>query len=692
LSKELAMVSVCLGCHGRRVRSVLVLLLTALSLACLGLGETLKVKNPGTGLVALDGNWRFHLGDDKAWANPALDDSGWEPIRPDTQWGAQSHPSYAGFAWYRLRIEIDNSNSAGTRKLALLIPPVDDAYEAYWNGQKLATYGRFPPGAKWWANGHGAVYPLPDASGVLALRVWKAPLSSVDPAEGGGLTEAPLLGDASVLAARTQSVAYANDERRLPNLLISAVILVVGVLSFLLYLRDRKQSLYFWLALYLVAGGLSGFRRLSAFNFGLTFDINQLLTQLLSSCQDISMWLILLSLFGMAYERRWRRATGWLIAIYLTAQFTDITTILFWEKGGVLAWIDGITTAVYCITPLYIFVIIGFGLMRGKRLTLWPLIVAAGANGLYTCILGLVVQGTRFTHWTLGARLESLGFHPGGYFFGLGFLLSTVLFLALIFTIAREQFMERERQARIELEVKSAREVQQILVPEETPAIPGLSIASVYRPAEEVGGDFFQVIATDDGGALIALGDVSGKGLKAAMTVSLIVGTLRTLAEYTQSPAAVLRGLNRRLLGRTDGGFVTCLIARIDANGDTTMANAGHLAPFRDAQELPVAGSLPLGLAGDASYDELAFLLHEGETLTFYTDGILEARNPAGELYGFERVAALVGSDRTIEQMVEEARNFGQQDDITIFRVTRLAQSAPAHAARLSLATQIAGT
>jgi hypothetical protein len=686
------MIVKCPGCHGLRVRSAFVLALIALGLASLGLGQTLQVKNPGTGLVPLEKNWRFHLGDDKAWANPALDDSGWEPIRADTQWGAQSHPSYTGFAWYRLRMEIDNSNSAGTKKLALLIPPVEDVYEAYWNGQKLGTYGRLPPGAKWWQTGHGVVYPLPDTSGVLALRVWKAPLSSVDPAEGGGLTETPLLGDASVLAARARSVAYANDERRLPNLLISAVILVVGLLSFLLYLRDRKQALYLWLALYLVAGGLIGFRTLSAFRFGMTFDTNQLLTQLLSSCQDISMWLILLSLFGMAQERRWRRATGWLITIYLTAQIIDITTILFWEKGGVLPWIDGITTAVYCITPLYIFVIIGFGLMRGKRLTLWPLIVAAAANGLFTCILGLVVQGTRFTHWTLGNRLLGLGWHPGGYFFDLGFLLSTVLFLALIFTIAREQFLERERQARIELEVKSAREVQQILVPEETPAIPGLSIASVYRPAEEVGGDFFQVIATEAGGALIALGDVSGKGLKAAMTVSLIVGTLRTLAEYTHSPAAILRGLNRRLLGRTDGGFVTCLIARIDSNGETTMANAGHLAPFREREELPVTGSLPLGLAADAAYDELVFLLQEGETLTFHTDGILEARNPAGELYGFERLAALVGSDRTIEQMVEEARNFGQQDDITIFRVTRLAQSAPAHAARLSMATQIAGT
>ncbi len=671
--------------------AVLFLVFAALSLPGPGKAEPLKASNPGTGSIPLQGNWQFHLGDDKAWADPSLDDSGWEQIHADAPWGSQSHPSYTGFAWYRRRIEIDGSNSAGTKNLSLLIPPVQDAYEVYWNGRKLGSYGILPPNANWWIVGHVEVYPLPTTNGVLALRVWKAPLSSVDPAESGGLTSMPLLGDASVLAAQAKSVGYENDERRMPNFLIGAVTLVLGVLSFLLYLRDRKQALYLWLALYLVAGGLGELQRLSAFRFGITFHTYQLITQLLSSSRDISIWLILLALFGMTQERRWRRATGWIIAIYFAAQVIDIITIFLWEKGGVLPWIDGITTAVYSATPLYVFVIIVFGLMRRNRLSLWPLIVAVSVNGLFSVVLNLAGQGVRFTHWTLLDKLASLGFRLGGYFFDLGFVLSTLLFLALIFTIAREQFLERERQARIELEVKSAREIQQILVPEETPAIPGLSIASVYRPAEEVGGDFFQVIATAGGGALIALGDVSGKGLKAAMTVSLIVGALRTMTDYTQSPATILEGLNRRLLGRTDGGFVTCVIARIDPSGTTTLANAGHLAPYRDGQELPVNGSLPLGLAADAAYDELVFLLHEGETLTFYTDGILEARNPAGELYGFDRVTALVGSDRTIEQMVEEARNFGQQDDITVFRVTRLAQSAPATAARLSMATQIAG-
>ena len=681
------MIRLCPGCCGLRL--YLALVLTVLSLASRGVGQTLKVQNPGTGTIPLDKGWRFHLGDDQAWADPALDDSNWEPIRVDEPWGQQGHPSYTGFAWYRQRLQIDNSNSAGTKSLAVLIPVIQDAYEIYWNGQKLGTYGKLPPDAKWWAFGQGTVYPLPGSSGVLALRVWKAPLSSVDPAEIGGFTEAPLLGDASLLAARTQLTSYASDERRLPNLLMSAITLVIGLLSFLLYLRDRKQGLYFWLALYLVASGIVQFQSLSAIRDISTFRTYQLMTQLEICARDISMWLILLSLFGMAQERKWRRVTGWIIAVYLAAQITDILTIWFWQKGGVLPWIDGITTGIYSITPLYVFVIIGFGLLRRKRLSLWPLIITVCITALFNVLLNFAGQGIRFTHWTLLATLSRLGVHFGGYLFNMVFILSTLLFLALIFTIAREQFLERERQARIELEVKSAREVQQILVPEEAPAIPGLSIASLYRPAEEVGGDFFQVIAMPGGAALMALGDVSGKGLKAAMTVSLIVGTLRTLADYTQSPAEVLRGLNRRLLGRTDGGFATCLVARIDPDGETTIANAGHLAPFRDREELPVAGSLPLGLTADANYDELIFALHEGETLTFYTDGIVEARNAAGELYGFDRLAALLRSDPSIEQMVEQACTFGQQDDITVFKVTRLAQSAPAHAARLSHATQI---
>jgi serine phosphatase RsbU (regulator of sigma subunit) len=299
-------------------------------------------------------------------------------------------------------------------------------------------------------------------------------------------------------------------------------------------------------------------------------------------------------------------------------------------------------------------------------------------------------QGRRFTRWTLAADLHAWGLHLGSYTFSATFLLDTLLFLVLLFTVARQQFLERRRQALVEMEIKSAREVQKVLVPEDVPAIPGFSIASIYKPATELGGDFYQVIPLETGGALVVVGDVSGKGLQAAMVVSLIVGTLRTLADYTQEPAEILRGLNRRLIGRTQGGFATCVAMRIESDGSAAIATAGHFSPLRDGTEMPLEGALPLGIVPDAKYDQIAFRMQENETLTFYTDGIVEARNGQGELFGFDRVREMSRAGSSAVQVAEEASAFGQDDDITVLTLTRLAASEPAVAATVKLTTQIA--
>ncbi len=174
------------------------------------------------------------------------------------------------------------------------------------------------------------------------------------------------------------------------------------------------------------------------------------------------------------------------------------------------------------------------------------------------------------------------------------------------------------------------------------------------------------------------------------MTVSLIVGGLRsTCLRPRRSRWRFFVALNRLLVVRSEGGFTTCVVMRISAKGDASLANAGHLAPYRDGQELPVAGSLPLGVNPEELYDELVFRLQEGETLTLYTDGVLEARNAEGELYGFDRLADLLGRKPSAEEIVATACSFGQEDDITVLSITRTAASQ-AHAARLSLTTQIA--
>jgi serine phosphatase RsbU (regulator of sigma subunit) len=137
--------------------------------------------------------------------------------------------------------------------------------------------------------------------------------------------------------------------------------------------------------------------------------------------------------------------------------------------------------------------------------------------------------------------------------------ITAVLLVVLVWTVLRQQSKERRQQLALEAEIKSAKEVQQVLVPEAMEPVAGFAISTLYWPADEVGGDLFQVLPGPAGDVLIVLADVSGKGLKAAMTVSVMVGAVRTLIEYTLDPMEILRGMNRRLIGRTDGGFATCL-------------------------------------------------------------------------------------------------------------------------------------
>jgi serine phosphatase RsbU (regulator of sigma subunit) len=155
-------------------------------------------------------------------------------------------------------------------------------------------------------------------------------------------------------------------------------------------------------------------------------------------------------------------------------------------------------------------------------------------------------------------------FTLGGNPFNLAALEFTFLLISIVYAVYRYSIEQSERQGALEQEFKSAQELQQVLIPETLPSLEGYAVTSAYRPAQQVGGDFFQLIALPDGSALLVLGDVSGKGLKAAMTVSLIVGTIRTVADTVDDPSEVLSILNRRLYGRLKDGFVTCLALRLD--------------------------------------------------------------------------------------------------------------------------------
>ena len=151
------------------------------------------------------------------------------------------------------------------------------------------------------------------------------------------------------------------------------------------------------------------------------------------------------------------------------------------------------------------------------------------------------------------------------------------------------------------------------------------------------------------------------------MLVAVLIGAIRSQAEHSSDPSEMLAMLNRRMLGRAGGHFATCLAAEISPSGLMRIANAGHISPYRNGEDLDLEGSLPLGIADDVAYPTQTFQLSPGDRLTFLTDGVPEATNPARELYGFDRTRDI--SNQPAAAIMDQVLTFGQEDDITILGI-----------------------
>jgi hypothetical protein len=241
-------------------------------------------------------------------------------------------------------------------------------------------------------------------------------------------------------------------------------------------------------------------------------------------------------------------------------------------------------------------------------------------------------------------------------------LTGTALVLMFVVITLRYRRVSKDR-AELQGEMKSAQEVQRLLTSSALEVAPWASVDVAYLPAKEVGGDFYFCRQTP-AGQLVVVGDVSGKGLRAAMLASVALGTLRH--PDMQSPGGLLKDLNAALHGQTGGGFVTCCAALLRHDGQLTVANAGHPSPYVDGRELAVEAGLPLGIVADATYEEA---VSHGSSITLISDGVVEAENAQRELFGFER--SLEISKRSAQDIAEAARAWGQTDDITVVTVRR---------------------
>ncbi|HEX4022520.1 MAG TPA: SpoIIE family protein phosphatase [Acidobacteriaceae bacterium] len=640
----------------------------------------------GHSLVALAGPWKFHIGDNPAWADPNFDDSAWESMNLGSKedsfdpnqgtegfvpgWTGKGHPGYSGYAWYRIRIRLSGADGA----LALLgSNDVDDSYQLFVNGQLIGSFGDFSSSDPTVYITQPRMFALPasvrqpgaDSTMTIAFRFYMAPreLQQIDP---GGMHNPPSIGFRDAITA-AYHMGWEGAYRSSSSILLSALIYILFTLLILmLYVFDRTETDLLWP---LAACALSAIFLLLVFftNTTLLFTATeQTLAGAVMIATFVALWAITWWIyFGLA-KKKWIRNA--ILVVALCGMVMDILYTVLTFSGtsvphSVFAAYQISRTITSAAMVILLILIAYFGIRQAQR-TDWMLLLALifyGSPNLTPVYIALHIR----TAW-----------FPFGINLRLVILTSLASLFCFSVVLMRQFRSSQRRQQAMEEDVKQAQEVQQVLIPEELPRVPGLTIKSEYRPAREVGGDFFQILPhASDGSVLIVVGDVTGKGLQAGMLVALIVGAIRNQSDTNFDPASMLQSLNRRLCGRGHA-HATCLALRIDADGAATLANAGHLPPYLNGKELPMEGALPLGMEERTEFPVMRFQLAEGDTLMLMSDGIVEAQDEQGQLFGFERIHELLSKATpqkpiTAVEVANAAQNFGQKDDISVLSVTR---------------------
>ena len=628
-------------------------------------------------VASLDGLWRFHPGDSPVepgsnaplWAAPGFDDSGWPLLDNAKSWSAQGYPGMSGYGWYRFTVEVP----AGQKPTSLLLSPIVTSFVVYVDGKRIGGSGQMPPPKvipSTEVRYHLFPLTLSGSNSArtvqVAIRVWHSPIWAsyvgggpfVDPLLGGHLA-----GDPELLSVEQQRRQTARNIRYVDAYSYSITAGLVGFAIFCIFLIRHAEREYLWFALILLAqtadNALTVGQQIYSWPPVPLYDLSD------GICAAITL-IAALCFFSRILKAR----AGWISSACLAlATVSPLAAISYWP-GWFSAPAAG-TIQLVCLLPavVWILTVLVDRTMRGNldaRLLLLPTMLDFGYYLADNLAIVLNQAG-----WTSLPRvlevplpLPPFTMHTG-ILLHLLFLLAMVVFLVIRFTRARRH------EAWLNGEFEAARQIQQVLLPDKLDQCPGFTVECIYQPADQVGGDFFQQIADGQGGMLLVVGDVSGKGLPAAMLVSVLVGVIRAEAAHGTDPAVLLRSLNDRLMGRSNSGFTTCLAAHISADGLLTVANAGHLPPYLNGEEIGIPGSLPLGILARQRYESTFFRMSPGDRLTFVSDGVVEAQAQSksnhGELFGFDRTRAL--SRQPAASIAEAAHAFGQMDDITVVTV-----------------------
>ena len=603
---------------------------------------------PAQFLIDLAGPWRITLSDDPAFSRPDFDDHTWSESQLPRTHRIYGRLNASGWFWQRRTVAIPLSVDAG--RLALTLGPIAEVYEIYLNGVRVGSVGEHRLSAarvvrpRTWTIPAGVLSP--GATATIAIRMWapayKAQAEYLAPL--GIPDEGPyVLTYAANAPANAGEFSMARREKAaLADLILGEFYLIVAVLVGLACFADRQRRDLAWMFGYLVfeaARQLGNYLSLLA---DAPYQIGNITWPLVSLGQAC------LAFFASeiaGFRSRWRYV---LFGIPVLLHVVMNTFVFVRDRDFVDVWVlVRVVGAFMALSTLAAVIIVVLAIRKATGRMRLLLLTTAAAVFLRATVL------------TFANPLESLNsrFLIGGVVWTAYDFAAALLTITIIGLLISRFTADRREKHRLAAEMEAARMVQRAML--HPPEASGIEAA--YLPALEVGGDFYQVL---DNGRLIVAGDVSGKGLKAAMVVSLLTGALRN--RHSDSPAKLLNELNQTAVSALDSGFVTAVIARIETDR-IVVANAGHPAPYCDGAELSVDAGLPLGIDAGAVYDEREY--PRSGQITFVSDGVVEAASPRGELFGFERTAAI--SRRSAGEIAEAARAWGQNDDITVVTVRR---------------------
>ena len=509
-----------------------------------------------------------------------------------TSIGVSRVSKLSGFAWYRFKVILPETH----KPWAICIPHLSTSYQIFADGKLIGQFGGMPPHGEYIID-FDHIFPLPlegRSSGralSIAIRVWQMGL--FDNA-GVGPEGAPTIGEMDALQAlKTQHARFRFWSLASGNALMLMNLLAAFAGFFLFWMRPADRE-YLWFAIYELLTGvqhlLTDWQMFYPSGWKADFLLGQCLAgaswfffllfvfRILNGRRNWLFWaaigtLVATLLASIVIPAQWINFDQWVIgrAIYMIPYFACILSLLYRRAR------QGVPDAQLMLVPVAICYISWFAEI---------LLIAFNALGQ-----SWVSRDFRWffelSRWPFPFSFQDVA--------------DVLMLLAVLAVLPLRFARSRRDEERLSAEMESARTVQQVLIPNEIPSVAGFEIQCVYKPAGYVGGDFFQIIPIATGGILISIGDVSGKGMAAAMTVSLLVGTLRTLAHYTQSPSEILASMNQRMLARSQGGFTTCLVLCVAQDCTLIVANAGHLAPYLQGEELQLETGCHWGLRQNQS-------------------------------------------------------------------------------------------